>query len=141
MTWTTLKPAPRGHIGAEIRFAIRHHTAGGSHGAGIRLTLSIRPDIAKKAGFSPGDKITMQIGNGDKTSDMRCRLADIAGPGAVSYRHGDSENGRGLVEFTCTGNIREAWTDNATGMVDLEFISVAKGEIVFAMPEWEGGEE
>ena len=124
MNWTTLKPAPRDNLGAEIRFAIRQQ----SNNCGVRLTLSIRPDIAKKAGIVNGDKVTMQLGKDDKTGKALCRLTDTAGPGASTYRV-DGGKGRGTVEFSCSGDVRDAWTANVIGMTDLAFISVAKGEI------------
>ena len=132
MNWTTLKPSPRDKMGVEMRFAIRPQT----HHAGVRLSLSVRPDIAKKAGFTHGDKITMQLGKDDKTGKPLCRLTDIAGPGAVSYRV-DASKGRGTIEFSCSGDVRDAWTSNTSPMTDLVFVSAAKGEIIFFLPEWE----
>jgi hypothetical protein len=135
MNWTTLKPSPRYNAGVEIRFSIREQT----RHTGVRLTISIRPDIAKKAGLTHGDKITMQHGKDDKTGKALCRLTDIAGPGSSTYRV-DGGKGRGIVEFACSGDVRDAWTANVIGMTDLAFISVAKGEIVFELPEWEVAE-
>jgi hypothetical protein len=136
MNWQTLKPSSRSHTGVEIRFAIRHQ----ANSSGVRLVLSIRPDIAKKAGFSEGDKLQLQHGKSDRIGQNQGRLVDVSGPGSALYH---TENkGRGNVEFSCSGDVREAWTDNVSPMTDLEFVSVAKGEVVFVMPEWveEGGE-
>jgi hypothetical protein len=135
MNWQPLKPSARSHAGVEIRFAIRHQ----SNSSGVRLVLSIRPDVAKKAGFSEGDKLQLQHGRNERTGAALGRLVDVSGPGSMPY-HAEN-NGRGNVEFSCSGDVREAWTDNASPMTDLGFVSVAKGEIVFEMPTWveEGG--
>ncbi len=131
MNWTSLKPSPRSHAGAEVRFTIRPQ----SNSRSVRLVLSVRPDIAKAAGFLAGDKLTLQHGKDEKTGKALGRMVDVAGPGSQHYR--TENNARGTVEYSCSGEVREAWSDNVSPMTDLEFISVKRGEIIFSMPEWE----
>lgn len=132
MSFEPIRTDCRRSLGARFAYAIRKK----NESANGRLRLSICAELMRKANFSDGDRLRLDV---DAVAGMgRLMAVQVTGEAVRRVTVRSRETGRGHYEIPWTGVVPQYFPAALTS--ELDVAEVKAGELTFELPKQKGGE-